>query len=118
MAANLASERCVQFEKGTPPLSADEARSLLSELGPDWQLADDERALTRQMRFKNFVQAMEFLNKLAQVAEEQNHHPDFCLHRWNRVTVSLSTHSVGGVSRNDFILAAKLQALRDTPASR
>ena|SRR5919201_2808929 len=111
MPAKLAIERCVPCEKGTPPMPSEEARTLLAELGADWQLADDGRALTRRITFKNFVRAMEFLNRLAQMAEQEGHHPDFCLQGWNKVSISLSTHSVGGLSRNDFIVAAKLQDL-------
>jgi 4a-hydroxytetrahydrobiopterin dehydratase len=107
----LASERCVPCEGGTPPLSREEARSLLSQLGDGWELSEDTRTLSRQLTFKNFLRAMDFLNQLAQVAEQENHHPDFCLQGWNKVSLTLSTHSIGGLSRNDFIMAAKLQAL-------
>jgi 4a-hydroxytetrahydrobiopterin dehydratase len=111
----LASERCVPCEGGTPPLSRDEAQALLRELGDGWQLSQDAKALSRRITFKNFLRAMEFLNQLAQVAEQENHHPDFCLQGWNKVSVTLATHSIGGLSRNDFIMAAKLQALVSPP---
>jgi 4a-hydroxytetrahydrobiopterin dehydratase len=108
----LASERCVPCEGGTPPLSRAEARSLLSQLGEGWQLSGDATMLSRQIGFKNFLRAMDFLNRLAEVAEQENHHPDFCLQGWNKVRIELSTHSIGGLSRNDFIMAAKLEELR------
>jgi 4a-hydroxytetrahydrobiopterin dehydratase len=111
----LASERCVPCEGGTPPLSRDQAQSLLGEAGEGWQLSQDGTTLTRQITFKNFLRAMDFLNRLAEVAEQENHHPDFCLQGWNKVSLSLSTHSIGGLSRNDFIMAAKLQALLSPP---
>jgi 4a-hydroxytetrahydrobiopterin dehydratase len=66
--------------------------------------------LTRQITFKSFARAMAFLNRLAEIAEREGHHPDFCLERWNHITLSLTTHAIGGLSRNDFVLAAKLQA--------
>jgi 4a-hydroxytetrahydrobiopterin dehydratase len=111
----LASERCVPCEGGTPPLSPAEAQSLLAEVGEAWQLAQDAKTLSRQITFKNFTRAMEFLNRVAEVAEQENHHPDFCLQGWNRVSLSLSTHSIGGLSRNDFIMAAKLQSVVSPP---
>jgi 4a-hydroxytetrahydrobiopterin dehydratase len=107
----LATERCVPCEGGTPPLSRDEAQALLAEVGDGWQLSEDATSLSRQLSFKNFLRAMDFLNRLAQVAEQENHHPDFCLQGWNKVSLTLATHSIGGLSRNDFIMAAKLQAL-------
>jgi 4a-hydroxytetrahydrobiopterin dehydratase len=105
----LASERCVPCEGGTPPLSPDEAQALLAELDGRWELSADAKSLSRQITFKNFARAMAFLNRLAEVAEQQNHHPDFCLHSWHKVSITLSTHAIGGLSRNDFIMAAKLQ---------
>src|ERR671933_1331964 len=111
----LAGERCVPCEGGTPPLARDEAQALLRELGDGWQLSQDAKTLSRQVTFKNFLRAMDFLNRLAEVAEQENHHPDFCLQGWNKVSISLSTHSIGGLSRNDFIMAAKLQALVSPP---
>jgi 4a-hydroxytetrahydrobiopterin dehydratase len=107
----LASERCVPCEGGTPPLSREEAQSLLSQVGDGWELSQDATTLSRQLGFKNFLRAMDFLNRLAEVAEQENHHPDFCLQGWNKVSLTLSTHSIGGLSRNDFILAAKLDDL-------
>jgi 4a-hydroxytetrahydrobiopterin dehydratase len=104
----LASERCVPCEGRTPPLSREAAHTLQAELGDRWQLSEDGKSLSRQITFKNFLRAIDFLNRLAQVAEQENHHPDFCLHGWNKVSISLSTHSIGGLSRNDFIMAAKL----------
>jgi 4a-hydroxytetrahydrobiopterin dehydratase len=113
---DLASERCLPCEQGTPPLSGAEAQALLSELDTRWHLAEDGRALTRQVTFKTFARAMAFLNRLAEIAEREGHHPDFCLTRWNQVGLSLTTHAIGGLSRNDFVLAAKLQAAIKPPS--
>lgn len=107
----LASERCVPCEGGTPPLSREEVHALLPQLGEGWQVSEDATTLSRRHTFKNFLRAMEFLNQLAQVAEQENHHPDFCLQGWNTVSLTLSTHSIGGLSRNDFIMAAKLDEI-------
>jgi 4a-hydroxytetrahydrobiopterin dehydratase len=112
---DLASETCVPCQAGTPPLRLDQAQALLAELDGRWKLAQSGRALTRQITFKTFERAMAFLNRLAEVAEREGHHPDFCLKRWNQVSLSLQTHAIGGLSRNDFVLAAKLQAVVRPP---
>lgn len=104
----LAGERCVACKPGTPPLPDAEARALLAELGGDWRLTDGGKAISLDTTFKDFAAAMAFLNRLADIAEAEGHHPDFCLRGWNKVTITLSTHSIGGLSRNDFIVAAKL----------
>jgi 4a-hydroxytetrahydrobiopterin dehydratase len=112
----LATERCLPCEQGTPPLELEDALALLQEMDGKWHLSDDHRALTRQITFKNFGRAMAFLNRLAEIAEREGHHPDFCLSRWNQVNLSLTTHAIGGLSRNDFVLAAKLQAVIKPPS--
>ena len=111
MGPDLTSERCLPYEEGTAPLSGEEARALLSGLDARWHLAEDGRALTRQVDFKTCAHAMAFLNRLAEIGEREGHHPDFCLMRWNQVGPSLTTHAIGRLSRNDFVLATKLQAV-------
>lgn len=107
-ASDLASKKCVPCEGGVPPLTADEARGLLEQVNA-WQLAD-AKGLVKEFRFKNFKQAMAFVNKVAEVAEEEGHHPDIYIF-YNRVRLSLSTHAIGGLSENDFIVAAKIDLL-------
>ena|SRR5947209_1564726 len=104
----LAGERCVPCEQGTPPLPDSEARQLLAELGGNWQLTDEGKAIALEAKFKDFLSAIAFVNRLAPIAEAEGHHPDFCLYGWNKIRLTLSTHSIGGLSRNDFIMAAKL----------
>jgi 4a-hydroxytetrahydrobiopterin dehydratase len=116
MVRELAAERCLPCERGTPPLQLEDAKALLLETDGKWQLSADGRALTRQITFKNFGRAMAFLNRLAEIAEREGHHPDFCLSGWNQVSLSLTTHAIGGLSRNDFVLAAKLQAVIKPPS--
>jgi 4a-hydroxytetrahydrobiopterin dehydratase len=113
---DLASEACVPCQAGTPSLPLEPAQALLSELDGRWKLAQGGRALTRQITFKTFERAIAFLNRLAEIAEREGHHPDFCLKQWNRVSLSLTTHAIGGLSRNDFVLAAKLQAVIKPPS--
>ncbi|HXO19158.1 MAG TPA: 4a-hydroxytetrahydrobiopterin dehydratase [Thermoanaerobaculia bacterium] len=106
--SDLAAAKCVPCEKGTPPLREDEVKALLAQL-PGWQVVDGE--LRKEYRFPDFRQALDFVNRLGEVAEGEGHHPDIAL-GWGRVGVALSTHSIGGLSRNDFIVAAKADQVR------
>ena len=81
---------------------------MLANMAPGWTLGD--ALLERELTFKNFRVAMAFLNRLADVAEEQGHHPDIEL-RYNKVKLTLTTHKIGGLSRNDFVLAEKINRL-------
>jgi 4a-hydroxytetrahydrobiopterin dehydratase len=103
----LKDKKCVPCEGGIPKLSAREAQKLLQELR-EWRL-EGER-LRKLFKFKNFVKAIEFINQMAHVAEAEGHHPDFCVH-YREVDVTIWTHAIDGLSENDFILAAKLDAL-------
>ena len=108
--ADLAKKRCIPCEKGVPPLTPPQAQEMLKELNPEWMLVDDGHLLVREFRFADFAQAMTFANKIAEVAEEEGHHPDLAI-AWGSVSVELSTHAIGGLSENDFILAAKIDQL-------
>ena len=77
--------------------------------GTDWRREDKE--IVREWRFKDFGEAIAFVNRVADVAEEANHHPDILLHGWNNVRLTLSTHSEGGLTAADFDMAAKLDCL-------
>ena len=101
---HLAAGHCVPCEAGTPPMESDRARELLAQV-PGWELADDK--LTRQFRFKDFKAAMAFVNRVADIAEGEGHHPDFYI-SWNRVRLELTTHAIKGLSDNDFVMAAKI----------
>jgi 4a-hydroxytetrahydrobiopterin dehydratase len=105
----LAQESCVPCRGGEGALAAATIAELVAQV-PSWGLAADQKALRRTFSFRDFKQAMAFVNRMAEVAEAQGHHPDFTV-RYKDVDVSLSTHDVGGLSRNDFILAAKIDAL-------
>lgn len=78
---------------------------------PGWKLIDGEPAkITRSLKFKDFARAMDFVNKIAQLAENEGHHPDICI-SWNLVRLELVTPAIGGLSMNDFIMAAKINEL-------
>jgi 4a-hydroxytetrahydrobiopterin dehydratase len=92
-----------------PALTADEIAALLPQLD-GWSVEGDKK-LTKSYTFPDFVQALAFLNRAGAVAEEEGHHPDLLL-TWGKVGVELTTHAIGGLSENDFILAAKLDNVR------
>jgi 4a-hydroxytetrahydrobiopterin dehydratase len=105
----LASSKCEPCEAGTSALKGADLRKLYSQLD-GWNLIN-EHHLEKEYTFKDFREALDFVNRLGEVAEQEGHHPDVFL-SWGRVTVTLWTHSVGGLSENDFILAAKADAVR------
>jgi len=104
--SGLSSERCVPCHGGVPRLTRAEIEPLLSELDPAWQVIDDHH-LEREFKFPDFVQALAFTNRAGAIAEEEQHHPDILL-RWGSATVAIWTHAVDGLTRNDFVLAAKI----------
>jgi 4a-hydroxytetrahydrobiopterin dehydratase len=109
----LIEKHCVPCEGGMPPLDEAAATTLLGHLA-GWRraLAPSGARIAKQYRFEDFVAAMAFVDKMAVIAEAEGHHPDFCVH-YDQVDVTLWTHAVGGLSENDFILAAKVDALVD-----
>ena len=101
----LAGRKCESCAPGTPPLEGDRVEALRSELHGDWQL--DGGRIVRELKLPNFRDAFALATKIALLAEEQGHHPDLEV-GWGRVKVALTTHSVKGLSENDFIMAAKI----------
>jgi 4a-hydroxytetrahydrobiopterin dehydratase len=99
----------------TTRLSEDAARALLGQVHGDWSMDDDLERIRRSFRFKNYYQTIAFVNAVAWVANQEDHHPDLEV-GYNRCVVNFSTHSVGGVSENDFICAARIDALINDPA--
>ena len=104
---DLTSKKCVPCEAGTPPLEEDKVNELLKEI-PTWNLKDGH--LYKKFKFKNFAEAMKFINSAADIAENEGHHPDFCVH-YNKVEIEIFTHAIKGLSENDFILAAKIDEI-------
>lgn len=105
----LHTKKCIPCEAGTPPLSREDAEKYLGEVS-GWTLAGDGTKISREFTFKDFKEAMQFVNAVADIAESEGHHPDIYVF-WNRVRLELSTHAIGGLSENDFIVAAKVNAL-------
>jgi 4a-hydroxytetrahydrobiopterin dehydratase len=109
MDQELASRHCEACAPGTPPIDEDRAVELEAQLDPSWA-RDGTLRLRRELRFRNFRDAFGFVARLALLAESEGHHPDIEL-GWGRVAVTLTTHAAGGLTDNDFILAAKLDRL-------
>jgi len=107
MTESLRDKKCVPCEGGVPKLTADETARYLEQVS-GWKATDDK--IHKTWTFGDFVEAMAFVNRMAEVAEQEGHHPDFCVH-WNRVDVTVWTHAIGGLSENDFILASKIDEL-------
>jgi 4a-hydroxytetrahydrobiopterin dehydratase len=107
MNPDLASLAALDCRAGAPKLSADELRGRLRAL-PGWESADNR--LTKTFSFANYYETLAFVNAIAFIAHRQDHHPDLSVH-YNRVVVSYSTHDAGGVTLNDCICAAKVEAL-------
>ncbi len=107
---NLLNKKCVPCEGGVPSLSQKEAAEYLKDL-PEWKLSSDAKSIRAEYPMKNFMAAVKFIGKIAKVAEKEDHHPDIHLTSYRRLLIELSTHAIGGLSENDFILAAKIEKL-------
>jgi 4a-hydroxytetrahydrobiopterin dehydratase len=103
----LRDRKCVPCEGGAAPLSKNEMKPLLAQV-EGW--SERRQKLHKTRTFADFRDAMAFLGRVADLAEAEGHHPDFCVH-YNRVDFTVWTHAIGGLSENDFILAAKIDAL-------
>ncbi len=112
----LREEHCVPCRGGVPPLSEAEILALQPQV-PGWQVVEREgvKRLERVFTFPNFQQALAFTNRVGELAEAEDHHPAI-LTEWGKVTVTWWTHAIRGLHRNDFVMAAKTDALLETPA--
>lgn len=106
----LAGKKCVPCQGGIPPMVLAEAKKMLLH-AKGWALAEEGKKIEKKFVFKNFAQAMEFVNKVAEIAESEGHHPDIFV-SYNKVTITNYTHKIGGLHENDFILAAKIEELQ------
>jgi len=109
--APLTEQKCQACEGGASPLDQAQAERLLQQLHEDWTLSQDGRTIQRGFKFKNYYHTMAFVNAVAWIAHREDHHPDMEV-SYNRCLVQFSTHAIGGLSQNDFICAAKTDALR------
>jgi 4a-hydroxytetrahydrobiopterin dehydratase len=106
--SDLAQHECLACTGDVPPLDSDAIDGLLVQLNDDWEVVDDHH-LTREYTFKGYPPAVDFTNRVAAIAEAQNHHPDILL-TWGKVTVTIWTHKIDGLTESDFYFAAKTEA--------
>lgn len=109
-AQELVASRCVPCEGGVPAATLDEAKAQLEQLD-GWQLTEDGKRIRKHWTTKNFMAAMRFFDRVAELAEDEGHHPDLHLESYRSVAIEIWTHAIGGLSENDFILAAKIDRL-------
>jgi 4a-hydroxytetrahydrobiopterin dehydratase len=109
-AEQLTQKKCVPCEGGVPKLSRQEAEAFLKHVA-GWTLSEDGIRIRREWRVKNFLAGMEFFERVAEVAEHEGHHPDLHLVGYRNLAIEIWTHAIGGLSENDFILAAKISEL-------
>ncbi|MEW6160675.1 MAG: 4a-hydroxytetrahydrobiopterin dehydratase [Verrucomicrobiota bacterium] len=113
----LAERECIPCKGGIPPLKSEALQRLESELDHGWEVIH-EHHLEKEFRFKNFRQALDFTVRIGELAEDVGHHPDIYL-AWGKVRVTLWTHKIDGLTETDFILAAKIDKLKEgKPVSR
>lgn len=107
---SLRQAKCVPCEGGVPTIGADQAREYL-QATPEWSLNADSTMISRKVKCRNFVQAVDAVNQVAEVAEAEQHHPDLHITGYQNLRIDLTTHAIGGLSENDFIVAAKVDQL-------
>lgn len=109
--SNLREMKCVACRAGEPTVTDAEINALRPQI-PDWQIreVDGMKRLERVFKFKNFAQALEFTNKVGAIAEQEDHHP-MIITEWGKVTIDWWTHKIGGLHKNDFIMAARVDEL-------
>ena len=106
----ITEKRCQPCEGIGKALTREQTEVFIKET-PGWQIDKEGKGISREYVTKNFVAAVEFINKIAEVAESENHHPDLHLTGYRKLRIDLSTHALGGLSENDFIVAAKIDQL-------
>ena len=106
----LKDKKCVPCESHDKPMTRKSALALMAEI-PEWVLEKNSKKISRTIRFPSFMSAMKWVNAVAKVAEREGHHPDIFVW-YNKARLDLWTHSIGGLSENDFIVAAKINRLK------
>lgn len=112
---SLIFKRCIPCQAGIAKFTKEQVNKLLAQI-QGWTIEgnfnkDTKDKLIKNYKFKNFKEAIAFVNKVADLAEEERHHPNINIHSWNKVRIELYTHAIGGLCENDFILAAKIDTL-------
>ena len=111
MGSSLATKRCKPCEGGVAPLTADQTREYLTKVKPHWAVAADGKSIQATFDFRNYYQTLAFVNAVGWIAHQEDHHPDISF-GYKSCAITYSTHAIGGLSENDFICAAKVDALQ------
>ena len=106
---NLTSKHCLPCEASAKPFTREQAEEYLKQT-PGWGLDEDAKKIKKRFKFKDFREALAFVNKIGELAESEGHHPDIEF-GWGYAKIKLTTHAIAGLSENDFILAAKIDRL-------
>jgi len=109
-AQELTQKHCMSCETGASPLTPEQVRDFLPSV-PEWKLTPDGKRIRREWKVLDFMAALAFFQHIAQIAEAEDHHPDLHLVSYRNVTIEIWTHAVGGLTENDFILAAKIDGV-------
>jgi len=107
---SLEEKKCTPCEEGGEPMSEEEVQTYLDKINSDWKLRKNKK-IFREFNFTDFEEALEFVNEVAELAEEEGHHPDIHLKNFNEVIIELWTHAVGGLTENDFVVAKKVDLI-------
>jgi 4a-hydroxytetrahydrobiopterin dehydratase len=105
----LTDQKCVPCEGGTMPLTIQKSETLMKDLN-GWELTDGAKKIEKDFKFKNFAEALAFANQVGAIAEAEGHHPEIEI-GWGKAEIELTTHAIGGLSMNDFIVAAKIDKI-------
>ncbi|HKK20757.1 MAG TPA: 4a-hydroxytetrahydrobiopterin dehydratase [candidate division Zixibacteria bacterium] len=108
---DLKTKHCVPCEGGVDPLTRPEFSGYLEQI-TGWQVIEDDKKIQRDFQFKDFPEALKFVNAVGAIAEDEGHHPDINLHSWNKVRITLYTHAIGGLSINDFVVASRIDRIK------
>lgn len=111
--SELTQKKCQPCDGKVAPLTREAAQKLLKQVGSEWRISDDNKSLQREWKFRNFFHTMSFVNAVAHVANAEDHHPDLEV-GYGMCRMKFTTHAIGGLSENDFICAAKIDALPKT----
>jgi len=106
---DLTTSKCKPCEGGVAPMTRSEIETYRDHI-PQWSVRED-KYIDREFQFKDFVEALAFVNKVGDIAEAEGHHPDILIFSWNKVKITLWTHAIGGLSINDFIVAVKIDRI-------
>ncbi len=109
---DLTKKMCVACEGTEKPFDRKESNEYLKKV-KIWELSKDIKSISKDFQFKNFKEAINFINKVAKLAESEGHHPDILLHNYRKVKINLTTHAIKGLSENDFIIATKIDSIKD-----